>query len=148
MAEKPSILEADKDRDRQTGAAPAGRANDGNDNMKENPAPTSPPPIQSVSSQIPLTGVSPQVIPLIALSTYPAIIDCPNCHARTTTRVNLTTGARATCWSCLCCLCLGPFAALLPCLLPNCKDYEHYCGNCNRLLAVVERSGATRIIVY
>lgn len=31
MAEKPSILEADKDRDRQTGAAPAGRANDGND---------------------------------------------------------------------------------------------------------------------
>lgn len=64
--------------------------------MKENPAPTSPPPIQSVSSQIPLTGVSPQVIPLIALSTYPAIIDCPNCHARTTTRVNLTTGARAT----------------------------------------------------
>ncbi|KAE8412446.1 LITAF-like zinc ribbon domain-containing protein [Aspergillus pseudocaelatus] len=125
--------------------------------MKEKPAPTSsdaPPPIQSAStpaclhSQTPAPGGYPQVIPLIALSTYPALIDCPNCRARTMTRVNLTLGPRATCWSCLCCLCLGPCAAILPCILPSCKDYEHYCGNCNRLLAVVERTGAVRTIVY
>ncbi|KAF7619487.1 hypothetical protein AFLA_001113 [Aspergillus flavus NRRL3357] len=38
--------------DRQTGAAPAGRANDGNDNMKENPAPTSPPPIHNTFDRL------------------------------------------------------------------------------------------------
>ncbi|KAB8262589.1 LITAF-like zinc ribbon domain-containing protein [Aspergillus pseudonomiae] len=93
-------------------------------------------------------GEAPKVIPLTLLTNRPTIVDCPYCHARTATQTEMIVGSRATCWSCVCCIFLGPLGALIPCIMPSCKDCEHYCGSCGRVLAVVERQGNVRIVYY
>ncbi|KAE8327521.1 LITAF-like zinc ribbon domain-containing protein [Aspergillus sergii] len=86
-------------------------------------------------------GEAPKLIPLTVLSNRPTVVDCPYCHARTATRIELIVGPQATCWSCICCIFFGPLGALIPCILPSCKDCAHYCGSCGRPLAVVKRRG-------
>ncbi|KAE8378171.1 hypothetical protein BDV26DRAFT_197810 [Aspergillus bertholletiae] len=103
----------------------------------------------SQSSAVPApSGEAPKLIPLTILSNRPTVVDCPYCHARTATRTQLIVGPRASCWSCVCCIFLGPIGALIPCIMPSCKDCEHSCGSCGRPLAVVERTGNVRIIYY
>ncbi|KAL1962353.1 hypothetical protein VTN77DRAFT_9766 [Rasamsonia byssochlamydoides] len=85
------------------------------------------------------------VVPLTSLRQTSMPVDCPVCQRRVTTTVRKTIGESAQIWAmALCCL-GGILCAWIPCVMDECKDHQHYCSECNRLLATATVSGAVTV---
>jgi len=79
------------------------------------------------------------------LTPNPAIVYCPLCAKFSQTVVRKSTSQAAWLWGFLICLCCSPIVAWIPCVLSECKDYNHNCGTCGTALAVVDKDGSVEV---
>jgi len=77
---------------------------------------------------------------LSALGPEPANVICPRCHYGVVTSVHSRVGTHAGVWSAICCLTCGIVAAIVPLLIPNCRDVDHTCPHCGFLMARYRRA--------
>jgi lipopolysaccharide-induced tumor necrosis factor-alpha factor len=70
-------------------------------------------------------------------SDSPMSLTCPNCRANVLTRVDFKNGALPwlICGG-LCLLGVWCGCQFIPFCVDSCKDVEHFCPNCNRLIGV------------
>src|SRR5579871_929112 len=121
---------------------------------KGEPPPSYAPPKQPVIPKAPITPphedsrINPPLpqdpfpSDLTRLGPDPADIACPRCHhnvrTRTAPKAGIYTGysswlldrPNGSIWSAVGCIVLNIFGALIPFLLPSCKDIEHICPIC------------------
>ena len=86
------------------------------------------------------------LMPLQALSSSSAPVECPACGARSLTMVQSITGNTTHAWALGVCLltCLG----CIPYCISGTKDVDHKCGNCGVTLATWHRSGRTEVKMH
>jgi len=86
-------------------------------------------PVIMVAQPQPIVLASPVYLP-----PAPCLVVCPNCHQTVTTRVVQRSGILV--WaSCAVLAVLGCFlCCLIPFCIPELKDTEHFCPNCNAVL--------------
>ncbi|KKA27237.1 hypothetical protein TD95_004733 [Thielaviopsis punctulata] len=84
-------------------------------------------------------------MPLSGLQSYPALVECPNCHYRGQTILAHESGGTTHLVAALTCFvtCLG----CIPYLLNGLKDVRHRCAQCGIPLALFHRSGRTDVLV-
>ncbi|KAJ5107315.1 hypothetical protein N7456_003990 [Penicillium angulare] len=88
----------------------------------------------------------PNALPLHALQSAPAPVDCLACRQREVTRVESVSGSTTHALAavlCFCC-CLG----CIPYLVSSFKDVNHFCGKCGAKLACWHNSGKIEVLQH
>ncbi|CDS37404.1 lipopolysaccharide induced tumor necrosis [Echinococcus multilocularis] len=74
------------------------------------------------------------------LSSHSQQIFCPTCNRPVVTKVNHQSGKLTWLSCCLIFVLGGPFfCCLIPFCCPPCKDVEHKCSDCHRVLGIYRR---------
>lgn len=86
------------------------------------------------------------VVPLQTLTSAPAPVQCPACHAVGLTHTRAETGNFTHAVAAVVCFltCLG----CIPYCIDGFKDFKHQCGNCGVTLATWHRSGRTEVHLF
>ncbi|XP_036375436.1 lipopolysaccharide-induced tumor necrosis factor-alpha factor homolog [Megalops cyprinoides] len=98
-----------------------------------------PPPPQFPGGQPPPATVVTQVVMVPGLTDVPGQTQCPHCRQQVVTQTEHTSGlltwiicgslAFFLCWPCCC----------IPFCVDACKDVEHRCPNCNKIIHIYKR---------
>lgn len=85
-------------------------------------------------------------VPLQALTSAPAPVQCPSCGAVGLTITDIQVGMFTHAIALAVCVftCLG----CIPYCISGFKDVEHKCSNCGVRLAMWHRSGRTEVLMY
>ncbi|XP_057717475.1 LITAF domain-containing protein-like [Corythoichthys intestinalis] len=101
------------------------------------PPPSAGPPPAGFQGGPPTTVTHMVVTP--SLQDSPAQAVCPHCQSTVITQVERTAGLMT--WAV--CGCLALFGCFICCCIPfcvdPCKDVEHHCPNCHRVIHVYKR---------
>ncbi|KAF9889967.1 hypothetical protein FE257_006841 [Aspergillus nanangensis] len=103
-------------------------------------------PIDAPATIVPVPE-APRVKPLEQLGQESALIDCPSCQFRTTTKVQEENSSQTTMAALFCCIFCGCIGALIPLLCKWSQDYHHFCSHCGFKVAICPDAGPVQVQV-